>query len=639
VPASRAVHDKEPPTEPMRRRLLATATAATLAALAVGTARARADVGQFIPAEAIDTPVTAIGDLDVARDGTGAVAYVKPDGGVNHVFVSRLDGGAWQAPERLDVGLAGPSTQPVVAAGDGGNLTIAFVSGGSLFAVVKPASAQPYTAPQLVTTAAINPSIDLSINDVAYLSFTVTTGGGGGDVVVARKDRKATTFAVIPASLDIDPARQAGIGAGRSKVAVAADGVALVVWGEASRVFARRVFEQRLSAAPQDATADAIGPVPGGGADLPDVDIQDDSSFAWVVFRQTALDGPGGHVRALARRLVGSQFDPAVIVDGLGGFPAPDSVGPPRIDVDGRGDGYAASASSGTAFGAVLKDRKVNPPVPLGAGVGGVLPVPAADENGDGVVAWQNADQTIHARAYTNRRASRDVQAPQPDAALSSINGGPSDAADGLEAAADRAGDTAIAFLQGASGNRALVMASFDRAPGAFRLSSGTSFRNVAATPLRWSQSFELWGPLTYTVEVDGQVAGRTNATAFAVPGLPDGVHRWRVIAADRRGQVTATPLRMLRQDATPPRATVRVSGARRRGRPVRVTVRPSDANRAGRPASGVGRVVIAWGDGHRTPARRAVHRYRRRGRLTLTASVRDRAGNVSVVRRAITVR
>ena len=623
----------------MRRRLLV--SSAVLAALVLAPPGARADVGQFVAAEPIDGPVTALGGLDVARDGTGAVAYVKSDGGVDHIFVSRLDGGAWQTPERVDAGLPSAGSQPVVAAGDGGRVDVAFISGGALYAMVKPASNQPYTPPQLVTPAALNPSIDLSINDVAYLSFTVPTGGGGGDVVVARKERKATTFNVIPASLDIDPTRQAGIDGGRSKVAVAADGIALVVWGEAGRVWARRVFEQRLSAAPQDATVDAIGATPGVSADVPDVDVQDDSSFAWVVFRERFSDSVGGHLRAVARKLVGSQFDPGLIVDGLGGFPSSDNVSAPRIDINGRGEGYAASAGTGTAFGAVLKDRKFNPAVPLGAGLGGnVLPVAATDENGDGLVAWQNADQTIHARAYTNRRTSRVVQGPQPDVALSAVaGGGPTDASDGLEASADRAGDIAVAFIQGPPGSRGLRMSSFDRAPGAFRLSSGTSFRNVGANPLKWSQSFELWGPLAYTVEVDGQVVGRTNATALALPGLPDGVHRWRVIASDRRGQITATPLRTLRQDGTAPRATVRVSGTRRRGRPVRVTVRASDANPAGRRASGIGRVTVSWGDGSRTSARRATHRYRRGGRRTVRVTVRDRAGNAVVVNRALTIR
>ena len=384
----------------------------------------------------------------------------------------------------------------------------------------------------------------------------------------------------------------------------------------------------------------AAGPFPGSTADVPDVDVQDDSSFAWVVFRQAFLDAPGGHSRALARRLVGSAFDPPVAVDGLGGFPSPDSVGPPRVDISGRGDGYAASASSVAPFGAVLKDKIFNAGVPLGAGVAGAaLPVAATDENGDGLVAWQSSDQTIHARAYTAVRASRAVQAPQPEVALSSQAAGLSDAADGLEASADRAGDIAVAFVLGAPGAQGALRRLLRPRAGRVPPSSRTTFRNAATNPLKWSPSFELWGPLTYSVEVDGRVVGTTTATSLAVPAVPDGVHRWRVIATDRRGQVTATSRRILRQDATPPRARVTVSGTRRRGQAVKVTVRPTDANPAGRPASGVGRVQIAWGDGSRTTARRGTHRYRRGGKLTLRVSVRDRANNVVVVRRAITIR
>ncbi len=621
----------------MRRRLLVLSAAVLLGA-AHAPASAPADVGGFIPAEAIDGPVTALGDLDLARDGTGAMTYVKPVGGVDHVFVSRLQDGAWQPPEQLD-GNLGVGSQAVVAAGDGGRVAVAFISGGALFTSVKPAANQPYSPPQLVAAPAVNPAIDLSINDVAYVSFTVPSGGGGGDVEVARKDRKATAFAVLAGALDVDPAREAGIGPGRSKIAVSADGVAIVVWGEAGLVFARRAFGTTLSAAPQDATVASLGGAPGVTADLPDVDAQDDSSFAWVVFREVVADGAGTHARAVARKLVGSQFDPGVVVDGIGGFPSADSAGPPRIDIDGRGEGYATSPGTATVFGAVLKDRVFNPGVPIGTGFAGqALPVVATDENGDGLVAWQNADLTIHARAYTNVRASRAVQSPQPEAVLS---GGPTDAQDGLEASADRAGDIAVAFLQGPPGGRQLVVASFDRAPGAFRPSSGTSFRNVAAaaTPLKWTQSFELWGPLTYAVEVDGRVVGQTTGQALAVPGLRDGVHRWRVIATDRRGQVTATASRVLRQDGTAPRGRVTVSGTRRRGRPVRVIVRPTDANPAGRPASGIGRITIAWGDGSFSTGRRATHRYGRGGRRTVRVTVRDGAGNAVLVSRAITIR
>ena len=114
-------------------------------------------------------------------------------------------------------------------------------------------------------------------------------------------DRKSATFAGVDGVLDIDPAADAGDGNGRPRVAVAADGVATVVWGESGNTYARRVFESRLSLAPQSLAE---------GSELPDIDTEDDSSYAWAVARQTA----DGHI--VARRLVGSAFNDPVSIDG-----------------------------------------------------------------------------------------------------------------------------------------------------------------------------------------------------------------------------------------------------------------------------------------------------------------------------------
>jgi hypothetical protein len=141
----------------MRRRLLAVST--VLAGLALAPSSAGADVGQFIQGEPIDGPGTGIqrvGGVDVARDGTGALTYVKTVGGVDHVFTSRLANGAWQPPEQLDVGLAGPSSQPVVAAADGGRLVYAFVSGGSVFTAVRGGDG-PISPPAIVSAMSSRP--------------------------------------------------------------------------------------------------------------------------------------------------------------------------------------------------------------------------------------------------------------------------------------------------------------------------------------------------------------------------------------------------------------------------------------------------------------------------------------------------
>ena len=414
---------------------------------------------------------------------------------------------------------------------------------------------------------------------MAYASWT-GPGASAADVRAARLERTAGAFTGLQAPLDVDPAADAGAGSGRSRVAVSADGSAVVTWGEAGHVYARRLFELRLSTAPQDLTLPALGGAAGGAADAPDVDIEDDSSYAWVAFRQLF----GGVPRAIARRLVGSQFDaPAVLDDGQ-------AAGPPRIDVSGRGDGYGAVASLGSngALAAALKDDAFAPAVLLGGGFGAPpAPLPVVVYTGDGAVIYQQGEadgtRTIRLRPYDFDARTRAVTAPGDPVLISDPALGAPDAARGLHGAANRAGDLSVAFVQGDGAGRRIVAASFDRAPGTFAGYTSTRWRRASRPALSWGASFELWGPLTYRVELDGQAVATTATTrATLAQPVADGLHRWRVVAVDRRGQATATRTRTLRVDATKPR--IARFGARRSGRTVR-----SPCGRATRRAPGRG--------------------------------------------------
>jgi hypothetical protein len=597
----------------MHRRLVLLAVLAPLVLPACANAAVR---GTFFAGEPIDGPsadVQSLGDLDVARDGTGALAYVKRVGGIDHVFVSRLVNGAFQAPEQVDAGLGGAGSQPTVAASDNGRLVVAFSSGGGVFSAVRPAGAPGFAALQQIATNASNPDVEMSINGVAYVTWV-----GGGDVLAARLERNGTSFNGVPGVLDINQPDDAGAGTGRPKVAVAADGTATVVWGENGHVFARRIFELRLSTAPQDL---------GDGADSPEIASEDDSSFAWVAFRQNGL--------AVARRLLGSQFDPPVVLEGVEGV---QSV---HLAMNGRGVGYAAiGGGSTTAYGAVLKDDIFNPGV--GLGVGGAAPpvgAPAASETGDGLVAYQVGGE-VHARAYDYVPASRAVTVPGPEVTLSNPALGGTDAARGLLAGADRAGDMVVAFVQGTGAGSQIVAASFDRAPGTFRGNTTSKWRKFARPPLKWGAAFELWGPITYTVLIDNKPAGQTTSTGITVPvPVKDGLHRWRVVATDRRGQTSSTPTRNIRVDATAPKISFRVSGERKRGKFVKVAAQVTDASGSGAKASGLKDVRIAFGDGSRPIAgRRAAHRYGHSGKVTVSVSASDKAGNVRTVKRRITI-
>ncbi len=121
----------------------------------------------------------SLGGLSVARDGTGGLVYLKTIGGVPHVVVSALVGGQFQPPpgRRLRPAPAS-SSQPVIAAGNGGVLLIAFINGGTLYVVDRPSATAGFGAPQPLASGASNPSIQMSNLAKAYIAFTVADGAG-----------------------------------------------------------------------------------------------------------------------------------------------------------------------------------------------------------------------------------------------------------------------------------------------------------------------------------------------------------------------------------------------------------------------------------------------------------------------------
>lgn len=616
----------------MRRRLAFIVT--TIAALAVVPAGAAH--AAFFKADAIDGPsadIRSVGDMDIARDGSGAIAYVKADGGVDHVFVSRLVAGAWQSPERIDGQLGAPGSAPAVAASDGGRLVVVFVSGGSVYASVRQAGAPGWNAPQLIGQGGETPDVDMSFNGNAYAVFTVN-----GDVVGAHLDRTGVNFTGLTGAFDNSQPDTAGVGTGRPKVAVSADGTGVVVWGENNQVYARRVFNNAPSTSVLDLNLADLEGHPGNEADEPDVDIEDDSSYAWVAFRQK-FDG-NGTARAIGVRLRGSRTDPPVAYDGLGWSGV--SADQPRVDINGKGVGVlTASATNGTALSAILKDDILNPARAIGGSGGATMPIGAVAETYDRAVGWYNAgDQSIQGVFYDDKSSVRTVPGPGPVSTLSDPAFGPVDPAAGFDAAGDRTGDFAFAFVQQApDGGRRLAIASYDRSPGTFAISTSSRlWRNVVKTPLAWGTALELWGPLTYSVLIDGKQVAQTQTTKLSLPAgaVSDGLHTWRVVATDRRGQSVTTVVKPLKVDTTPPTVTF---SARRKKRVETVTARAADVIPPSGKAAGIKYVRIDWGDGSAfTQASKASHAYGKGGTYTIRVSATDKAGNVTVAEREIHV-
>ena len=203
---------------------------------------------------------------------------------------------------------------------------------------------------------------------------------------------EGTSFTVLALPLDVDSSRAAGEGAvKRSRVVVAADGKAVVTWGEAAPTAGPTCWRAASSAttqrAPQDITLDARRQG-GRRRRLPRRRHRGRRSI-----RVGRL--PPGHRRALAdrrpppARRFGSQFEGPVVIDGRA-----EPARAPRIDLAGKGHGGAVSADAATAvFGATWTsstssasraDRRPT--------TGQAQPVPTCrdPERGDVVAAWRD---------------------------------------------------------------------------------------------------------------------------------------------------------------------------------------------------------------------------------------------------------
>ncbi|MEA2312135.1 MAG: hypothetical protein QOE28_2103 [Solirubrobacteraceae bacterium] len=576
-------------------------------------------------ADAIDGPadISALGDVDLARDGTGGVVYMKNDGGSPQLFLSRLSGGVFGAPEKLTSGA--PVSDATITSVEGGRLVIAWVAGGDVFATSVIGAGAP-AAPQQLSTGggAGGLTADEGIDNVAYVGWA-QSGGGGSDVRAARLDGNG--WSTIPQALDIDPARPAGDGLSRPRIAVSADGNAVITWGESAadglnHVYARRLTGLTPSSYPQDLTLADFAGEQGGSADSPDIDIEDDGSFAWVAFRETI----GGRSRTFTRRLVGSLFDPPFSIDGGATSSAP------RIDFAGKGIGAAVAATADNATFSSYLDKfdKFNPAVRIDQTPSGTDPGPvvATSERGDAYAAWRTGQADGSGAVHVRRKNGEgdwepEFEASNPD--FGAVVPGE------LEMSSDRLGDVAVAMLAGGAGARRLAVAVYDRPPGAPIVLNSSRYRGRKPL-IKWQPGAELWGAQTFTVLIDGKSVGTATGNQFqSRKVLRQGTHRYQILATDRRGQTTKSLVRTFKVDPGLPSLTVRV---RHSGRTVRVSSVARD-----RGPSGLAYVSIDWGDRHGTRNRSGSHRYAKGGKYTITVRAYDRADNVTIKRFTVRVK
>lgn len=617
---------------------------AALALIAAGAGRAGAQTVSLGPPVVLDGPdagIMGLSSLSIAHDGSGGLVYLKRVGGTAHVFLSSLQGGAFSAPVEVDSGLASDSSSPVIAAGNGGLVVIAFVSSSELYVTTRPGTGAALTSPLALAAGASSPAMAITALGKAYLAFT-QAGQGGHDVRAAYYYRGDWGLASGP--LDAQAADDAGTGTGRPAVAAAGDGVGIFAWGESGHVYTRRVWGTSPSVVFEQTDVPSLGGWSEVSADSPALGVGGDSSYVAVGFRERLSNGSKSQDRVLEARLRGSRYDQLQAADGLSGSAGSDGAGSPAIASDEYGTGLLISTRGVTHDVYVMRVGQNDYPGPVMQLNG--LPN-ASDPNAavapggyySGLVAWQhdpgNGIPEIRARFFDGGTFGPELVASTPAA-------GPAAADLGLLAGGDIAADEALAWVQGAAGARQIVTAQLYQPPGGFTATRRFAYSRSARPALSWNAARELWPPLSYAVSIDGGAPLTTQSTSYTAPSLSDGPHSWQVTATNRAGlQSTMAPATVW-VDTVAPAARFVLSGLPYSGRVVHLTVSYTDSPppEPAAAASGVASVRVWWGDGRSAKiAHGKYHVYRRPGRYHLSIIVADRAGNRTRLARTLHIR
>ena len=517
--------------------------AALVAGLASGAFATSAAGFGFAPARTAAGPspdVVGFGGVSLARDGSGAVAYLLRDTGQPHVYVSRLVRGNPASRVRVDTGQLTPSSNVRVGAADRGRIVVTWLNAGQVWGAVERRRGAGFDPPQslCVCPSAADPSLDVTRFGNAYLTFT-TGGAGAHDVRVAVFEGGSWTLLTSP--VDIDPARDA-FGA---RVAASSDGTGVAAWtervGGVTRVFERRLLRKGLSRVPQQASLAALRGRPGLSADTPAVDVTDESSFVWVAFRQGF--GAGGS-RVLARRLRGSAFDRTAEIDGER-FPSEGAVRP-ALAVSGRGYGMSLTVMASNATrGAPLRrvpnssELAFEPTVEVG-GEGSLPPRAAVSiaESTHALAVWQRRAKGAPAAVarYYGGEGFGGTQRISPPGA------GGLAGEFGIDAEGDDADDHVVAFVQGPPEARRIQVVAFAGELEIGPIYGHRRWRRTNRPLVRWRKvpTPVPWGPVRYRLTVAGRTIGTTRKVQLRPRrALPEGANEAWVTAIDARGSQT----------------------------------------------------------------------------------------------------
>ena len=413
----------------------------------------------ILPGAAVDGPSNTIDtsrpDIDVAPDNSAALVYLKSDGGQVHPFVSRLAGGAWGAPQRVDTGSGVAASNPRIAVANGGKVVVTYLRGGDAVARISSSPGAAFGAEHIVQAGGSQADVDMSPTGNGY-----AVAVSSNDIFAERLEGDTWTD-VGTGALDSDQTHEAG-GSNRDvRIAASPDGTGgAMAWGEAlaantdEDVFVRRLTGTTPGAAlgtrlPPGSLPNSVG---GSGkvADQPAVDM-DGAGTIWVVYRQNFEYGASVRHRAIARPITGDTVGAGQLVDNMGSAPT-EGRDFQQVQVNEAGQGLLshhgnltnglewASLAGGTWTTNGLVNPSDNGSVPQA--------IPALGENGSGLIAYAfksgTGDNTAQARTtFGGLGAQTELSNP----AFGAVIGAP-------DASAGSGAFAAAAFVQ-QSGNNA----------------------------------------------------------------------------------------------------------------------------------------------------------------------------------------
>lgn len=480
-------------------RLATAVFAAVLLALLTFAASASADV---LPGKVIDGPSADVmpnnaeldASLDMAPDGTGALAYVKKVGTFDEVMVSRRVNGKWLAPEQVSLHIGvNQASQPVVAAGNGGKVVVVWRHGtNGLFSAVRESASAPWSEPNppkdvIGFNVAFVHDLDMNANGVTYCVYVTSSPGiGVRDVRVARLQGGTWEYVgSAPTAAGnaypnpegvLDNGELAEVGDNSQtgpRVAVDAVGRAVIVWTEGApatdqKVFARRIEGLTPSAAVEVSLPDLDGALSANTNDMLSLDV-DATGKAWIAWRFVAKYGGSDFGRAVLRQLDGSTLGPPLIRDGL---PTPPTEAGefPYVDLAGDGTGLFAARDQNAPYethGSVLpKGGTWSPATKLAVAPADAPTGPATAAVGEsrGVFSWRHepgggGDRSIVARIQAG---SLGAQKTVSDPALGSVTPFGLYAAGSEQTSGKLQGTVAIAYAQGDAADRRILVAEID---------------------------------------------------------------------------------------------------------------------------------------------------------------------------------